>query len=590
MVLKDIEGKEIGRGMGYKLKDLESLEEGNTLPVGVKEIEIQRVISAERYASGQCFTGACSAPEEPAPAKIIVRTKPKPFRLPTLGPPRAASKGVAVSLHDPSSPNAAVLPRPPPQQRWGGAGGTLVDVVVDPHLALRLRPHQRAGVEFLYRCVMGFHEHQGVILADEMGLGMTLQCITLLWTLLRQGPFGRPVVRRALVVTPSSLTQTWAKEINKWLGKERIRPYVVDQKDFGKQLNAAVMIISYEMLVRSAEVIGGFGFELLLCDEGHRLKNSSVKASQLLAALGVERRVLLTGTPVQNDMEFVAPGCLGSSASFKRIYEEPILQAQQPQAPAEARELAESRSRELSRLTAQFVLRRTQQNIDNYLPPKQEYVVFCRPAEAQLAMYDRVLGSPCVRACFGGHDGGDHLRAIAALRKLCNHPALLLTKDAADQDECGGLDGLGVDVRDVVSEYELGQHEFGEEHSGKLAVVSCLLWAVREAGSEKVVLVSNFTSTLDMLAALCRKYDYPFLHLDGSTSVGRRQELVNRFNSRTSKDFVFLLSARAGGVGLSLVAASRIVLYDLDWNPATDAQAASRIYRDGQARTAYIYR
>ena len=141
-----------------------------------------------------------------------------------------------------------------------------------------------------------------------------------------------------------------------------------------------------------------------------------------------------------------------------------------------------------------------------------------------------------------------------------------------------------------MSEYELGQHEFGAEYSGKLAVVSCLLWAVREAGSEKVVLVSNFTSTLDMLAALCRKYDYPFLHLDGSTSVGRRQELVNRFNSRTSKDFVFLLSARAGGVGLSLVAASRIVLYDLDWNPATDAQAASRIYRDGQARTAYIYR
>ncbi|KAK3871160.1 hypothetical protein Pcinc_023686 [Petrolisthes cinctipes] len=602
VVLKDTEGREIGRGMGYKLADLASLQDGSTLPVGSKEVEIQSSISAESFASGSCFIGEM----EPSPATqplVRPRPKPKPFRLPTLSRPSHTTennRSNPTPLFDPARPDALVMPRPPSQHQWQNSNSVVVDVVVDPHVSGHLRPHQQEGVVFLYECVMGYrtHDTNGAILADEMGLGKTLQCVALVWTLLKQDPYHqRPVVRRVLVVTPSSLTVNWGKEFTKWLGRSRLQVYIVDQnnkaENFGKQTISPVMVISYEMFIRCAQAIKELKFDLMICDEGHRLKNANIKTASLLGSIGCKRRVLLTGTPLQNDIqelyalvEFVNPGVLGSSASFRHVYEDPIVASQQPQSTEEERQLGTSRAAQLNRITSMFILRRTQEVINRYLPAKSEYVVFCQPTETQLEVYHRVLGCRGLNSCLAAPNGTDTLSALMTLRKVCNHPALL----ARGADEETVKSELIKEVAAFLpSHLEVGKYE--ETDSGKLAVLSCMLWALHESETrEKIVVVSNYTSTLDVVAALCKQYSYTHLRLDGSTPTHRRQQLVDRFNCATSNDFVFLLSARAGGVGLNLVGASRILLYDLDWNPATDLQAMARVWRDGQRKKVHIYR
>lgn len=161
-------------------------------------------------------------------------------------------------------------------------------VSVDFCLTAKLRKHQRYGIVFLYECLMGLRvpDYFGAILADEMGLGKTLQCITLIWTMLKKGPYGKPIVRRVLIITPRSLCNNWEKEFRKWLGCHRIFPYVVDgktrPKDFIKHPRNSVLIISYEMLVKCHMEIKEITFDLLVCDEAHRLKNSRIKAAKVI--------------------------------------------------------------------------------------------------------------------------------------------------------------------------------------------------------------------------------------------------------------------------------------------------------------------
>ena len=221
-------------------------------------------------------------------------------------------------------------------------------VSVDGMLTKWLRPHQREGVQFLFECVTGMREYdgQGCILADDMGLGKTLQGITLLWTLLRQGSpalGGTPVARRAVIVCPTSLVNNWAEECEKWLkGRLRCLPLSEASRDeviqsiktfLGPRNTFGVLIVSYETFRIHSERFRKEGScDLLICDEAHRLKNDATATNRALDMLPCRRRVLLSGTPMQNNLDeffamvdFCNPGILGTNSVFKRKFEGPIL-------------------------------------------------------------------------------------------------------------------------------------------------------------------------------------------------------------------------------------------------------------------------
>ncbi|KAG1649713.1 DNA repair and recombination protein RAD54B [Nymphon striatum] len=644
-VLQNLEGKEITRAGGYKSKELESLEEGSNLNIGGKEVEISNIIDPADFKSGKCFM---SNVENTVPQSNYV---PKPFVAPSRNQMQSTklTSGRTKQLNTPrynaESPNAFVLPRPPATHQWllNQNQQPVVDVVVDPHLALKLRPHQKEGIIFLYECVMGFRNngHLGAILADDMGLGKTLQSISLIWTLLKQGPYGGlPIFKRVVIVTPSSLVMNWLQEFKQWLGAERISVFGVTQnnkvEDFIKSSLHSVLIISYEMFLRSSTILEHIKFDLIICDEGHRLKNANIKTTSIISNTSIKRRIVLTGTPIQNDMqeffsivEFCNPGILGTYTGFKKIYEDPILKSNQPKATKDEKDIGEKRAAALNRLISLFTLRRTSEVINKFLPPKGkihiskevifyqflliqssqcnaidcsnhvseffEMVVICKLSDLQMKLYQKLISSKILKSCLLGtrENGMAHLICISALRKLCNHPSLLHQKSVDAENELHEFSTKDSLYTDLLSLFPSDHNakDLIETQSGKMRVVSKLLHQLhKENNSEKIVLVSSYTQTLDLLQELCNKFGYNTLRLDGSTPSAQRQNLVDKFNNKHDKHTVFLLSAKAGGLGLNLIGACRILLYDIDWNPATDLQAMARVWRDGQKRKVYIYR
>jgi DNA repair and recombination protein RAD54B len=612
--LQDISGKELGKA-ACKLP----LLPGSELSVGGKDVEVESVISKEDFLAGRPFLGKVKVPLKDINAvdkvsfkaqmrqdKIAEKQKDRilggasqvskaGFKTPLLNNTVQNSlkhRKTPVARHNPNAEGALVMTRPNSVPK----GRQVVDVVVDPLLTQHLREHQRAGVAFMYECVMGMksREHEGAILADEMGLGKTLQTIALLWTLLKQNPIyeDSPVIKKALIVCPVTLINNWRREFSKWLGRDRIGVFVTENKkirltDFTMGKAYSVMIIGYEKLRMVQEDLKkGTGIDIVIADEGHRMKTATNKSALAIKSLNTERRIILSGTPLQNDLaefytmvDFVNPGMLNKYTTFKREFETPILKSQQPGASKKDLEKGEGRSEELAKITGMFILRRTAEILSKYLPPKTEYVVFCKPTESQLLVYRSIVGSPTFNAALGS--SAISLELINILKKVCNSPNLLLKK---------GDKAKGSTLEDVLPSIS-PQVLKSPGASGKLQVLDTLLHQIRTSTEEKVVLVSNYTSTMDILAGLLSSLSYKYLRLDGTTPQNKRQDIVDRFNrSPPTNSFVFLLSAKAGGVGLNLIGASRMILFDLDWNPATDLQAMARIHRDGQRRPCYIYR
>ena len=439
-----------------------------------------------------------------------------------------------------------------------------------------------------------FHGN-GAILADEMGLGKTLQTIALLWTILKQNPIYEdpPIIKKALIVCPATLINNWRKEFRKWLGTERIGVFVADEKkkrltDFTMGRSYHIMIVGYERLRNVQEELKeGPGIDIVIADEGHRLKTAKNKSAQAIKALNTSRRIILSGTPIQNDLsefymmvDFVNPDLLGNFKTFTKEFETPIVKSRQPAATEKEIEKGVARSEELASITRLFILRRTADVLSRYLPLKTEYVLFCRPTSNQVLAYNYVLACPAFQAALGNTEAS--LQLITILKKLCNSPALLNPKDPGAP--------LSPVMAAVLSSIP-GNLLRSNAASTKLRALDQLLHALRTTTDEKVVLVSNYTSTLDLLSTLLTSIGHPFLRLDGTTPSSKRQELVDTFNCTPADAcFAFLLSAKAGGMGINLTGASRLVLFDVDWNPATDLQAMARIHRDGQKRHCFVYR
>ncbi|MCJ1394649.1 helicase [Xylographa bjoerkii] len=621
--LQDISGKDMGRTICN-----EPLLPESTLSIAGKDVEVESLLSRDDYRASRPFLN--SSTTMAAPVAVIMDPPPKPKQLSrkavdldtkeskkklNVAAPRSLAakpqwrnpmlvnnimpkkEGKAPTpRHDPSAPGAIVMKRPQSVPK----GKAIVDVVIDPILTKHLREHQRDGVMFLYECVMGMRDFdgEGAILADEMGLGKTLQTIALIWTLLKQNPIHEdaPVIKKALIVCPVTLINNWKKEFRKWLGNERIGVFVADNtktrlSDFTKGKSYSVMIIGYEKLRSVTEELKkGGGIDLVIADEGHRLKTAANKSAQAIKSLNTTRRVILSGTPIQNDLseffmmvDFVNPGLLGTFKLFTKKFETPIMKSRQPEAHSKEVELGEERSAELASETTKFILRRTAEILSKYLPPKTEYVLLCRPTSAQAEVYKHVLASPMFQSALSNPEA--QLQLITLLRKVCNGPKLL--GDMTINNPEKPMNPLTASLIARIPRHLL--HEQGS--SIKIRVLDQLLHTLQSTTSEKIVLVSNFTTTLDQLQTFLTKNGIKYLRLDGTTPTNKRQDLVETFNrAPASAITAFLLSAKAGGLGINLIGASRLVLFDVDWNPSVDAQAMARIHRDGQKRPCVIYR
>ena len=605
--LMDMTGKIVAKGKAG------TCVEGTTMEIGNWEVEVQDAVSEESFLSGAALAGGSTGPTPALPN--VAASAPAPFR-PAVGSIRggvSSQKLTKPPLFDPTREGAVVLSTPGTSFPEGESNTT---VVIDPFVGIHLRPHQRAGVKFMYECVTGLRRggisdstHRGCLLAHEMGMGKTLQVIALLWTLLKQGPIaGKPAVRKAVIACPASLVGNWGGEIKKWLGDVRCEPLLVEGGEGadGKQKfedwalpgqrKHSVLVTSYETLRAHAKTVAKAtgGIDLLVCDEAHRLKNAKGDTQTVAAIRGLkcDRRGLLTGTPIQNDllefyavMDFACPGLLGDAACFKKIYGAPVQKSRDKNATAEEKKIGAARSAELGRMTREFVHRASAQDVNSkHLPPKTEYVVFVRPSPVQAALYRAVLRQNV-------HGGSQPLQALQRLQKLCNSAALVMRPRGGEND--GAKDPA---VAELLKKIPVGYPDPSDPHvnahapamSGKLAVLFRMLNAMKQ-GVDKTVIVSGFTSTLDVIADACRTRGDKFVRLDGSVPPAQRVPLVKSFNAGRGGD-VFLLSTKAGGVGLNLVGANRLVLFDSDWNPANDLQALARVWRDGQKRPVTIYR
>ncbi|XP_023663173.2 DNA repair and recombination protein RAD54-like [Paramormyrops kingsleyae] len=578
----------------------------------------------ERVFGGSCLspirnplTQLTNTPASPNTEAQVCNILSKPFKVPIpnyTGPLGVRSLGVKRAtlrkpLHSPFEEDALVLYEPPALSAHDQLNAEKeklpVHVVVDPVLGKVLRPHQREGVKFLWDCVTGrcIPNSYGSIMADEMGLGKTLQCITLMWTLLRQSPDGKPEINKAIVVSPSSLVRGWYNEVGKWLGS-RIQPLAIDggskeevdrklenfMSQRGFRVPSPILIISYETFRIHASILHKGEVGLVICDEGHRLKNADNQTYQALNSTKAKRKVLISGTPIQNDLleyfslvHFVNTGILGTAQEFKKHFEVPILKGRDADASDKDRQRGEEKLRDLISIVNRCLIRRTSDILTKYLPVKIEQVVCCRLTPLQTELYKQFLRkAKPVEKLQQGNISLSALSSISFLKKICNHPALIYDKCVAGEEGFEGMLELfpsGFSNKDVEPQL-----------SGKMLVLDSILAVMRSTTNDKVVLISNYTQTLDLFEKLCRSRRYLYVRLDGTMSIKKRAKVVERFNNPSSPEFIFMLSSKAGGCGLNLIGANRLVMFDPDWNPANDEQAMARIWRDGQKKTCYIYR
>ncbi|KAL6929678.1 hypothetical protein ACO0SA_001082 [Hanseniaspora valbyensis] len=473
--------------------------------------------------------------------------------------------------------------------------------------------------ELVKKTVSRARNAYGCIMADEMGLGKTLQCLALLWTLIKQGPRGTPMIQKAIIVCPSSLVGNWANEIVKWLGPNTLTPLAMTGKKQAtgglsvkdaitnwasaqnRQITRPVLIISYETLRLNIKALGNSEVGLLLADEGHRLKNEESLTFKALNSINCNRRVILSGTPIQNDLSeyfallnFSNPGLLGTRADFRKNFEMPILRGRDADATDKEMTKGNQKLKQLSEIVSKFIIRRANDILAKYLPCKYEHVIFVNLSPFQKNIYKEYVS-------YCGFDGVDvddpdalnvksgtgetPLKAIGVLKKLCNHPDLIdLEKEVPE------LESIPDDYRPADFQ-RMRSSKVQHFHSGKFSILYRMLKSIRKESDDKIVLISNYTQTLDLIEIFCNMYQYGFIRLDGTQTVNKRSKIVDRFNDpNNTNDFIFLLSSKAGGCGINLIGANRLILMDPDWNPASDQQALARVWRDGQKKDCFIYR
>lgn len=480
-------------------------------------------------------------------------------------------------------------------EQWSQiAAGFGADISQQPALLQggELRDYQVKGLQWL----VGLHDNRlNGILADEMGLGKTIQIIALVAYLVQErrtaGPF--------MVVAPSSLIANWEQEFKHWApslklvsykGSAEARAAMFAQQIGGGKASFNVLLTSYDFMMGKTDrpCLAKLTWEYIIIDEGHRLKNAGCKLNAEIKMYTTRSRLLLTGTPVQNKLEelwsllnFLMPSLFGSSEEFQQWFAAPVKSKcmMEEDQSDESAMLDEEESllvtNRLHQVLRPFMLRRLKESVATELSPKVERLVPCQLSAYQTALCGLIEGE--VQASEGGTASKALKRinnTLMELRTICNHP--LVSRLHPE----GGESQLSVHPLGLPAEVSL---------CGKTEVLDRVLVKLIAAG-HKVLLFSTMTRVLDVLEDYLDWRGFEHLRLDGAVSSADRGDLVHKFNEPGSSASVFLLSMRAGGVGLNLQAADTVIMYDTDWNPQVDLQAQARAHRIGQKREVLVLR
>ncbi|XP_072243863.1 SWI/SNF-related matrix-associated actin-dependent regulator of chromatin subfamily A containing DEAD/H box 1A [Leuresthes tenuis] len=474
-----------------------------------------------------------------------------------------------------------------------------------------LKPYQLIGLKWL----LLLHEHKlSGILADEMGLGKTIQAIAFLAQLYENGIDGPH-----LIVVPSSTLDNWVRELKLWCPSLNVLIYYGSLEErrylrydiLNKDVEFNVIVTTYNLAIGNdsdRSLFRKLHLKYAVFDEGHMLKNMNSLRYRHLMSINAGHRLLLTGTPLQNNLlelmsllNFIMPSLFSSSTTqLSKMFS---MKSYEEQSRFERDRISQAKL-----IMKPFILRRIKSEVLKQLPAKEEKIEFCSMSEKQQVLYQNLFKK--LKTSTNG-EKRELCNVMMQLRKMANHPLLhrqyytteklkamskLMLKEPTHFDADPVL--IQEDM-EVMSDFEL--HRLCQQYSsissyqlnndllldsGKFRHLIELLASLKNKG-DRVVLFSQFTMMLDIVEVLLRHLKHRYVRLDGSTPIADRIVLIDEYN--TDPDiFVFLLSTRAGGLGINLTSANVVILHDIDCNPYNDKQAEDRCHRVGQTRTVQV--
>lgn len=446
-----------------------------------------------------------------------------------------------------------------------------------------LKEYQIKGLQWMVSLV---NNNLNGILADEMGLGKTIQTIALITYLIEvkrwSGPF--------LVIVPLSTITNWTVEFEKWAPSVRKIVYKGPpnaRKSLQGQVRGGdfqVLLSTYEYIIKDRPLLSKVKWQHMIIDEGHRMKNTHSKLSLTLAQYYHSRfRLILTGTPLQNNLpelwallNFVLPKIFNSAKTFDEWFNTPFANT----GSQDKMELTEEELlliiRRLHKVLRPFLLRRLKKDVEKDLPDKVEKVIKCKMSALQQVLYQQMVEHNIVY--IGSSTDDNKLSTgflglnnkIMQLRKICNHPYVFHgVEDLVDPTH------MNVDLL--------------WRAAGKFELLDRILPKFFKTG-HRVLIFFQMTQIMDIMEDYLRTRGMHYLRLDGATKAEERSNMLNLFNDENSPYFCFLLSTRAGGLGLNLQSADTVIIYDTDWNPFQDLQAQDRAHRIGQTKEVRILR
>ncbi|KAK6885386.1 ISWI chromatin-remodeling complex ATPase ISW1 [Candida tropicalis] len=432
----------------------------------------------------------------------------------------------------------------------------------------KLRPYQIQGLNWL---ISLYENNLSGILADEMGLGKTLQTISFLGYLRYMRGINGP----HLVITPKSTLDNWQREFNRWIPDIKVLVLQGDKDERAELIKSKVMqcefdiiIASYEIVIREKSTLKKFDWEYIVIDEAHRIKNEESLLSQIIRMFHSKNRLLITGTPLQNNLRelwallnFILPDVFADNESFDEWF----------QKEDQEEEDQDKVISQLHKVLKPFLLRRIKADVEKSLLPKKELNVYVKMAPMQKNLYKKILEKDidAVNGSNGKKESKTRLlNIVMQLRKCCNHPYL--------------FEGM-----------EPGPPYTTDEHlvfnSQKMLILDQMLKKFQQEGS-RVLIFSQMSRMLDILEDYCYFREYQYCRIDGQTEHSDRINAIDEYNKPGSEKFVFLLTTRAGGLGINLTTADIVILFDSDWNPQADLQAMDRAHRIGQTKQVKVFR